>query len=175
MKERLLDVIKWGLIIIIAGAVCYGINQFKYKSEDSRYFLTGGGQGVAYKLDRQTGEVWLVTPNYIKYLGSLDKIQKKEPKKEIEKDERLSKAEGFLAGWERGTIKVRDIDFETIGKQWGAEKFKSLEEIEKAYREELILKEKSKMWEKQKEQMLPKIWERMDRVDAEFEAKEKKQ
>ena len=55
MKERLLGVIKWGLILVIAGAVYLGV-----ENKINRYFIVGAGQGAAYKIDKFTGQVFLV-------------------------------------------------------------------------------------------------------------------
>ena len=55
MKERFLDVIKWGLILVIAGAVYLGV-----QNKVNRYFIVGAGQGAAYKLDKFTGQVSFV-------------------------------------------------------------------------------------------------------------------
>jgi len=198
MKERFLDVIKWGLILVIAGGVYYGVDNVKHDEktqqrvqEDSyRYFLAGGGQGVAYKLDRKTGDVWLVTPAFS---SIIQEEKKKEEKNELEKpkdlfdkidfekeqkDERLKKARKFLEGWEAGTGKkagkekliLSDIDFEGLPDR----AYKSLSEVEQAYRKVLLQKEEEKRKEKQRKQRLSKILEMMDRVDAEFGTRKNK-
>jgi hypothetical protein len=55
MKERFLDVIKWGLILVIAGGVYLGV-----QNRINRYFIVGAGQGAAYKIDKMTGRVSFV-------------------------------------------------------------------------------------------------------------------
>jgi hypothetical protein len=207
MKERFLDVIKWGLILVIAGGVYYGLDNIKRDEKTQqrtqtgsyRYFLAGGGQGVAYKLDRKTGEVWLVTPAFSKLVQEekkkeqIHKGRRQEAKNELEKpkdlldkidfekeqkDERLERARKLLEGWERGTGEIttnftpEKLAIEFLEEQ--RKKYKSLSEIEKAYREELLQKEKEKRREKQRKQRLSQILEMMDRVDAEFEARENK-
>ncbi len=52
MKERIYDVIKWGLIVIIAVMAFYITN---------RYIIVTNAQGIAYRMDKMTGQVWLVT------------------------------------------------------------------------------------------------------------------
>jgi hypothetical protein len=49
MKEKLLDVIKWGLIIIIAALAFLFSN---------RYTIVGADGGVAYKMNKITGQVY---------------------------------------------------------------------------------------------------------------------
>ena len=62
MKERLLDVMldvmKWGLILIVAGTVFY--MSYGYAN---RYSIVGTGVGYAYKLNKRTGQVWFVDPS----------------------------------------------------------------------------------------------------------------
>jgi hypothetical protein len=56
MRERLMDVMKWGLILIIAGVVFY----LTYTSHN-RYVLVGGGdRPYAYKMHKRTGQLWWV-------------------------------------------------------------------------------------------------------------------
>jgi hypothetical protein len=59
MKERIYDVIKWGLVIIIAAAAFYMTN---------RYIIVTNAQGIAYKMDKMTGQVWLVTVNTVRVI-----------------------------------------------------------------------------------------------------------
>lgn len=197
MKERLLDVIKWGLILVIAGAVFYVVYP--------KYTFKGRQGGVWFRCNKMTGEVerWyhkgtkLVTGTWFPFpfdeesikwdkppnkVGREDKRQEAKTELEKPKDifdkidfekelkgERLKKAKEFLEGRERQT-KGLIIDFSKLPDQ---RKYKSLSEIEKAYRKELLQKEEKKKREKQREQKLSQILEMMDRVDAEFEAKKK--
>jgi hypothetical protein len=57
MKERILDVIKWSLIIIIAVMAFYTTNH---------YIIVAGDKMTAYKMDIMTGQVWFVTPNEVR-------------------------------------------------------------------------------------------------------------
>ena len=57
MKERLLDVIKWGLILMIAGAILYFISP-KYDFEGISF--SGGG---LFKCNKFTGEIKKVYPH----------------------------------------------------------------------------------------------------------------
>jgi len=188
MKERFLDVIKWGLIILIAGAVLYWLGYLDFAGKtkkqtpstlkqplsiSSRYSLQGAGQGVAYKFDKETGEVWLVSSDSVTLLKEKERKEindKRQKEKKI--DERLSKAEKFLAGWERGTSE-RLKGSKIIDDLGIFQTYNNLAEIEKAYREGLNRKEKERMREKQRGQMRLQILEMMERVDAEFKARKK--
>ena len=49
MKERLLDVIKWGLMLIIAGAVFYVVYP--------KYYFDNSGPGVWTRGNKMTGKI----------------------------------------------------------------------------------------------------------------------
>jgi hypothetical protein len=51
MKEKLQEVIKWGLIIIIAALAFLFSN---------RYTIVGSGGNYAYKMDKLTGQVFFL-------------------------------------------------------------------------------------------------------------------
>ncbi len=55
MKERFLDVVKWGLILVIAGAVFYLVYP-KY------YFTDGKGPHIpGFRCNKMTGQVEFIT------------------------------------------------------------------------------------------------------------------
>ncbi|SPD75695.1 hypothetical protein PITCH_A720035 [uncultured Desulfobacterium sp.] len=56
MKERLLDIIKWGLILVIAGAILFFVFP-KYDFEAISY-----GSGGLFKCNKFTGEIKKVYP-----------------------------------------------------------------------------------------------------------------
>ena len=151
MKQIFLDVLKWGLIIIIAGAVYCGIDRIPFMGETqkpghentSRYYMVSAGQGVAYKLDRQTGEVWMVIPTEIRPLGG--KHEKDEMKEQ--KDEAWEAAVDYYFKWKRRK-----------------DGYKSLKEMENNYCQSLESEGAADI-------AIQKILEMMRRVDADFKLK----
>ncbi len=59
MKERIYDVIKWGLIVIIAVMAFYITN---------RYIIVTNAQGIAYRMDKMTGQISLITLNEVRII-----------------------------------------------------------------------------------------------------------
>ena len=59
MKERIYDVIKWGLIVIIAVMAFYITN---------RHIIVTNDQGIAYRMDKMTGQVGLITLNEVRII-----------------------------------------------------------------------------------------------------------
>ena len=58
MKERFLDVIKWGLILVIAGAVFYKIFALTYSNMYPKFeFFEGNKELQWYRCNKITGEV----------------------------------------------------------------------------------------------------------------------
>lgn len=55
MIDKILDIINRGLILIIAETVYVGVEQYS-----NSYTNVGTGQRFAYKLDKFTGETWLL-------------------------------------------------------------------------------------------------------------------
>lgn len=59
MKEKIYDVIKWGLIVIIAVVAFYITN---------RYIIVTNDQGIAYRMDKMTGQVSLITVTEVRII-----------------------------------------------------------------------------------------------------------
>jgi hypothetical protein len=51
MNERILNGIKWALLIILA-VLAFNLTD--------RYMIVAGGTGAAYKIDKLTGQTWFV-------------------------------------------------------------------------------------------------------------------
>jgi len=67
MKERLLDVIKWGLILIIAGCVYYVVcPRYKYEFKSDAQF----------KCNKITGDVNCFNPKTMKWVTLGGKVDK---------------------------------------------------------------------------------------------------
>jgi hypothetical protein len=81
MKERLLDIIKWGLIIIIAGAVYYAVSP-KY------FFMIDRGR--TYKCNKLTGHVWCWYYRGDEWIELKEAIARSKGKPEV------SQKEGFV-------------------------------------------------------------------------------
>ena len=59
MKEKIYNVIKWGLIVIIAVVAFYITN---------RYIIVTNDQGIAYRMDKMTGQVSLITVTEVRII-----------------------------------------------------------------------------------------------------------
>jgi hypothetical protein len=73
MKERILDVIKWGLILVIAGGI------FHFFNIKNQYTIVSTAKGIAYKMKNRTGEVWLISPMGEELINSSNDSGKNQP------------------------------------------------------------------------------------------------
>ena len=146
MKERFLDVIKWGLILVIAGAVFYKTFSLTYSNMYPKFeFFKGDKELQWYRCNRITGEIdqWQSAEiNKMEYgewetLGPLT----------TEEREKLLKAER------------REKAIDLMESFWG--RGRSVSELEKNYRDDLLEEER-------KQVRLEETLLMMDRVDAEL-------
>ena len=146
MKERFLDCIKWGLILVIAGAVLYRTFSLTYHNMYPKFeFFKGDKEFQWYRCNRITGEIeqWQSPViNKMEYgqwesLGPLTA----EERMKLLKAERQQKAIDLMESfWGRG---------------------RSIDELEKNYRDDLLEEER-------KQVRLQETLLMMDRVNAEL-------
>ena len=151
MKERFLDVIKWGLILVIAGAVFYKALSLTYPTMHPKFdFFKGDKELQWYRCNRITGEIeqWKSPEiNKMEYgeWVSLRPLTAEERLKHLKREREQKAMDLMNSFWGRG---------------------RSISELEKNYRDDLLEKERKQM--KLEETLLM-----MDRVDAELADRQK--
>ena len=146
MKERFLDIIKWGLILVIAGAVFYKTFSLTYPTMYPKFeFFKGDKELHWYRCNRITGEIeqWKSPEiNKMEYgeWVSLRPLTAEERLKHLKREREQKAMDLMNSFWGRG---------------------RSISELEKNYRDDLLEKERKQM--KLEETLLM-----MDRVDAEL-------
>ena len=63
MKERIFDLIKWTVLILIAATFFHVVYEKEDVNCDCKRYAISATEALAYRIDQCTGEVWLVTPN----------------------------------------------------------------------------------------------------------------
>ena len=63
MKERIFDLIKWTVLILIAASFFHGAYAKEDVNCDCNRYAISATEKFSYKIDQCTGEVWLVTPD----------------------------------------------------------------------------------------------------------------
>ena len=150
MKERFLDVIKWGLILVIAGVVFYEIFALTYSNIYSKFeFFKGNEELQWYRCNKITGEVeqWQSPEINMEY-GKWESLGP------LSEEERLKR---LKAEREQKAIDLMDTF-------WG--RGRPISELEKNYRDDLLE-------EDLKQVRLQETLFMMDRVDAELANKRK--
>ena len=145
MKERFLDVIKWGLILVIAGAVFYKTFSLTYSNMYPKFeFFKGDKELQWYRCNRITGaiEQWQSPEIKMEY-GEWESLGP------LTAEERLKR---LKAEREKNAIDL-------MGSFWG--RGRSISELEKNYRDDLLEEER-------KQVRLEETLLMMDRVDAEL-------
>ena len=150
MKERFLDVIKWGLILVIAGAVFYKMFTLIYPNMYPKYQFFMEDEGLQwYRCNEITGKVeqWQGPDINIEY-GEWKTLR---PLTEKERLKRL-----------RAEREQKAIDL--MDSFWG--RGRPISELEENYRNDLIKEERERV-------RLQETLLMMDRVDDELAAKRK--
>ena len=145
MKERFLDVIKWGLILVIAGVVFYKIFALTYPNMYPKFeFFEGNKELQWYRCNKISGEIeqWQSPEINMEY-GEWESLGP------LAEEERLKR---LKAERERKAIDL----METF---WG--RGRPISELEKSYKDDLLE-------ENLKQVRLEETLLMMDRVDAEL-------
>ena len=145
MKERFLDVIKWGLILVIAGVVFYKIFALTSTSIYPKFeFFKGNEELQWYRCNKITGEIeqWQ-SPEIRMEFGEWESLGP------LAEEERLKR---LKAEREQKAIDIMDTF-------WG--RGRPISELEKKYRNDLLE-------ENLKQVRLQETLLMMDRVDAEL-------
>ena len=150
MKERFLDVIKWGLILVIAGVVFYKIFGLTYSNIYPKFeFFIGNEELQWYRCNKITGEIeqWQ-SPKINMAFGEWESLGP------LAEEERLKR---FKAEREQKAIDLMDTF-------WG--RGRPISELEKNYRDDLLEEDLKRV-------RLQETLLMMDRVDAELANKRK--
>ena len=150
MKERFLDVIKWGLILAIAGVVFYKTFTLTYSNIYPKFeFFIGNEELHWYRCNKITGEIeqWQSPEINMEY-GEW------EPLGPLAEEERLKR---LKAEREQKAIDLMDTF-------WG--RGRPISELEKNYRDDLLEEDLKRV-------RLEETLLMMDRVDAELANKRK--
>ena len=145
MKERFLDVIKWGLILVIAGVVFYKIFALTYSNIYPKFeFFKGNEELQWYRCNKITGEIeqWQSPEINMEY-GDWESLGP------LAEEERLKR---LKAEREQKAIDLMDTF-------WG--RGRPISELEKNYKDDLLE-------EDLKQVRLGETLLMMDRVDAEL-------
>jgi hypothetical protein len=145
MKERFLDVIKWGLILVIAGIVFYKTFGLTYSNIYPKFeFFIGNEELQWYRCNKITGEIeqWQSPEINMEY-GEWESLAP------LAEEERLKR---LKAEREQKAIDLMDTF-------WG--RGRPISELEKNYRDDLLEEDLKKV-------RLQETLLMMDRVDAEL-------
>jgi hypothetical protein len=149
MKERFLDVVKWGLILVIAGGVFYQTFSLTYPNTYPKFeFFKGGGELQWYRCNKITGEIerWQSPEIQMEYgeWEPLGPLTAEERRKRVKAERERNAIDLMESFWGRG---------------------RSISELEENYRNDL-------QEAKRKQARLEETLLMMDRVDAELAAEQ---
>ena len=69
MKEKIFDLIKWTVLILIAATFFHVVYAKENVDCKCKRYAISADDGAAFRIDQYTGEVWIITPGSIRSIS----------------------------------------------------------------------------------------------------------